>query len=91
MRTVLLALTLLAAAPAVAFPYGSDSFVDAKSGYRVDVSHVGETMVLDGYNAKTHEHLNIKVVGDHVTGVMAGKRVDYILPAALENEQLASR
>ena len=85
------ALALLAA-PVAALPSGSDSFVDAKSGYRVDVSHDGDTMLLDGVNPKTHARFHLKVArGGHVTGVFAGAPVNYVMPAGAPGaEQLAS-
>ena len=78
MRTALLSLALLAA-PVAATALDTDSFIDAKTGYRVEISHQGEAMLLDGYNFKTRDRFHIKVVRDHVTGVFAGTPVNYVM------------
>lgn len=71
---------LLAAAPVAAMPFDTDTFRDTKSGYRVDVSHEGDAMVLDGVNAHSRTRFHIVVTpGGRVTGVYEGRKVDYVM------------
>lgn len=71
---------LLAAAPVAAMPFNSDSFVDARTGYRVEVSHSGDTMLLDGFKAQNHARFHLSVTRRGlVTGVYEGHKVNYVV------------
>lgn len=79
MRIVLTLAALLATAPATALTFATDSFRDAATGFRVEVSYVGPDMVLDGFKPDTRERLHLVVdPRGHVTGIYRGKRVDYV-------------
>lgn len=82
---------LLAAAPAAALPGDTDSFLDAKTGYRVDISHQGDVMVLDGINRQSHGRFHIAVApGGRVKGVYEGRKIDYVMgEAAMRDTQVA--
>lgn len=71
---------LSAATSVAAFPYpGADQFTDAKTGFRVQISYDGSTMHLIGRQPVTRETFDVAVSGDKVTGVWAGKPVNYTL------------
>ena len=80
MRRLILAVSLLSAVPAVAMPFGTDSFRDAKSGYRVAVSYSGSTMLLDGYKPQDRSRFHLEVSPRGVvTGTFAGRPITYVM------------
>ena len=87
---VTLGLVMLAAAPVAASPFDTSSFRDAKSGYRVNVAHTGETMLLDGYNPQTHARFHLTVSASGVVhGVYEGRPVDMVVGSPA-GEQVAA-
>ncbi len=85
-----LAAVLFTAAPLAANPLVTDSFRDAKSGYRVEISHSGATMLLDGYNPATHDRFHLVVTPrGAVTGVFQGQPVNYVLGEHAQRDEVA--
>ena len=84
-------LLLLAGTAAQAEPYVTDRFVDAKSGYVVDVDRAGDRMLLNGRHPATGATFRLRVSSaGNVTGVWDGKRIDYKMASNRAPNELAS-
>lgn len=91
LKTVLL--LFLASTAAQASPSMlNDSFVDAKTGYVVEVSHIGSRMILNGRHPQTAKTFRLVVASSsgRVTGIWEGRPVDYRLSSPVAVKELAA-